>query len=211
MKRIYFLLFALLLASNTVYAQRFTDHLSRGLVAVPTGSTSGSQTNFVSWRRFAEEYYGVTYNLYRDSALIASGLTKSSYDDNGGTPSVHYQVAAVVNGVEKEKCSPVQPWSEYVYRLDDNRFPTGFLDIPLVAVYDRKGNDVTEHYEPNDAELADLDGDGDLEIIIKRLICFLSSYRQPDKQESFSAHRLDPFYQKTAGLSIVRLFFCWVI
>ena len=169
MKRFYFLLFALLLASNTVYAQRFTDHLSRGLVAVPTGSTSGSQTNFVSWRRFAEEYYGVTYNLYRDSALIASGLTKSSYDDNGGTPSVHYQVAAVVNGVEKEKCSPVQPWSEYVYRLDDNRFPTGFLDIPLVAVYDRKGNDVTEHYEPNDAELADLDGDGDLEIIIKRL------------------------------------------
>ena len=47
-----------------VKAQRKTDVLDRGLVAVPTGSTSGSTTNFVSWRRTTEEYYNTTYNLY---------------------------------------------------------------------------------------------------------------------------------------------------
>ncbi len=49
------------------------------------------------------------------------------------------------------------------------RCPTGYIDIPLKKVYDRNGNDVTDHYEPNDAEVADLDGDGDMEIIVKRL------------------------------------------
>ena len=170
MRKYCFLLFLAALTFTSAHAQRFTDKLSRGLVAVPTGSTDNSKSNFVSWRRFAEEYYGVTYNLYRDSVLIASGLTKSSYDDNAAlaTPSVKYQVAAVVNGVEQEKCDTIRPWKQYVYKLVE-RCPTGYIDIPLKKVYDRNGNDVTDHYEPNDAEVADLDGDGDMEIIVKRL------------------------------------------
>ena len=171
MRKCYFLLFLVAFFSTSVHAQRFTDKLSRGLVAVPTGSTNDSKSNFVSWRRFAEEYYGVTYNLYRDGALIASGLTKSSYDDSAdslGTPSVRYQVAAVVNGVEQEKCDTIRPWSQYVYNLI-KECPTGYIDIPLKKVYDRNGNDVTANYEPNDAEVADLDGDGEMEIIVKRL------------------------------------------
>ena len=151
-----------------VKAQRKTDVLDRGLVAVPTGSTSGSTTNFVSWRRTAEEYYNTTYNLYRDGSRIATGLTKSSYDDSRCTTSSSYQVAAVINGVEQAKCKAVKPWAQYVYKLDV-RCPTGYIDIPLAKVYDRNGNDVTSHYEPNDAEMADLDGDGELDIIIKRL------------------------------------------
>ena len=153
-----------------VKAQRKTDVLDRGLVAVPTGSTSGSTTNFVSWRRTAEEYYNTTYNLYRDSIRIATGLTKSSYDDPRGTTSSSYQVAAVVNGVEQTRSAAITPWKQYVYKLGV-RCPTGYIDIPLAKVYDRStpAKDVTAHYEPNDAEMADLNGDGDLEIIIKRL------------------------------------------
>ena len=165
------MLFLAALTFTSAHAQRFTDKLSRGLVAVPTGSTNDSKSNFVSWRRFAEEYYGVTYNLYRDGVLIASGLTKSSYDDNTdtlATPSVRYQVAAVANGVEQEKCDTIRPWKQYVYNLV-KRCPTGYIDIPLKKVFDRNGNDVTDHYQPNDAEVADLDGDGDLEIIVKRI------------------------------------------
>ncbi|MBO4851619.1 MAG: hypothetical protein J5529_12085 [Prevotella sp.] len=149
-------------------AQRKTDVLGRGLVAVPTGSTSGSTTNFVSWRRTAEEYYNTTYNLYRDGTRIATGLTKTSYDDSRCTTSSSYQVAAVVNGVEQAKCNAVKPWTQYVYK-QGVRCPTGYINIPLAKVYDRNNNDVTSHYEPNDAEMADLDGDGELEIIIKRL------------------------------------------
>lgn len=164
----------MMLAVGLVYcqasvAQRFTDNLDRGLVAVPTGSTSGSTSNLVSWRRLAEEYYNVTYNLYKNGTRVASNLKTTTYDDTkNATPTTQYQVAAVVNGVEQDMCAAVTPWRQYVYKLVQ-RCPTGYLDIDLAAVYDRDGNDVTSHYEPNDAEMADLDGDGQLEIIIKRL------------------------------------------
>jgi autotransporter-associated beta strand protein len=75
----------------------------------------------------------------------------------------------VVNGVAQAhtKCDAVGLWNDYYYNL--NKTHNGYLDIALAKVYDRGGNDVTSHYQPNDAEMADLDGDGELEIIIKRL------------------------------------------
>ena len=153
----------------SIQAQRMTDRLGRGLVAVPTGSSGNSTTNMVTWRRLAEEYFGVTYNLYKNGSLLASGLTVPCYaDNNSGLSSTQYQVAAVVNGVEQAKCAAVTPWKQYVYNLVE-RCATGYLDIQLGSIHDRNGNDVTSHYIPNDAEFADLDGDGELEMIIKRL------------------------------------------
>ena len=155
---------------QTAVAQRFTDNLDRGLVAVPTGSSGNSTSNLVTWRRLADEYYGVTYNVYKNGTKVASNLTVTTYNDSKSTPATtSYQVAAVVNGVEQAKCAAVTPWAQYVYKIDTRRCPTGYLDIDLASVYDRDGNDVTDHYSPNDAEMADLDGDGQLEIIIKRL------------------------------------------
>ena len=49
------------------FAQRVTDKLDRGLIAVPS-ATSG---NYVGWKIFGEEYYDVTYNLYRNGTKIA--------------------------------------------------------------------------------------------------------------------------------------------
>ena len=54
-------------------AQRTTDILDRGLVAVPSGSGS-----FVSWRIFGEEYYDTEYNLYRDGTKVNSEPLKVS-------------------------------------------------------------------------------------------------------------------------------------
>ena len=155
---------------QTAVAQRFTDNLDRGLVAVPTGSSGNSTSNLVTWRRLADEYFGVTYNVYKNGTKVASNLTVTTYNDSKSAPATtSYQVAAVVNGVEQAKCAAVTPWAQYVYKIDTRRCPTGYLDIDLASVYDRDGNDVTDHYSPNDAEMADLDGDGQLEIIIKRL------------------------------------------
>lgn len=167
-KKHFLLTMLILLMSNVTLAQRHTDRLDRGLVVIPTGSTSGSTTNLVTWRRLTNEYYDVTYNVYKDGNRVASNLTKTCYDSSG-TPSSSYQVAAVVNGVEQAKCTAVTAWNQYVYKLENTRTATGFIDIPLATVYDRNGNDVTANYQPNDAEMADLDGDGQLEIIIKRL------------------------------------------
>ena len=161
MKKAYILLFLAMLTASTVNAQRHMDNLGRGLVAIP-----GNNSNYITWRRLGTEYYDVTYNLYKNGSLLASGLTTTSYSDSqSATSDTQYQVAAVVGGVEQEKCNAVKAWTQY----DSNSCTAGFIDLPLAKVYDRDGNDVTSHYEPNDAEFADLDGDGELEMIIKRL------------------------------------------
>lgn len=80
MKRL-FLVALMGLMTIGVSAQRVTDKLDRGLVAVP-GASGG---NFVSWKIFGEEYYDVTYNLYRDGVLLAENLTTSNYQDAAGS------------------------------------------------------------------------------------------------------------------------------
>lgn len=167
--RLLFAIFLFLCFSSHAFAQRYTDNLGRGLVAIPTGSTSGSTTNLITWRRLADEYYDVTYNLYKDGSLLASNLTTTCYADNSRAyTTTSYQVAAVVREVEQTKCTAITPWAQYVYK-NVERCATGYIDISLATVYDRDGADVTAHYLPNDAEVADLDGDGELEIIVKRL------------------------------------------
>ena len=167
MKRLIFALTLVLAFCMSAHAQRMTDYLDRGLVVIPTGSTGSSTTNLLSWRRLADEYFDVTYNVYKDGTLIASNLTNTNYSTSGGSTN-SYQVAAVVNGVEQSKCTAVTAWTQYVYKLSV-RCATGYIDIPLAPVYDRNGTDKTANYSPNDAEFADLDGDGQLEMIIKRL------------------------------------------
>ena len=134
-------------------AQRMTDKVDRGLVAVP--GTSGG--NFVSWRIFGEEYYDTGYNLYRDGVLVNSTPLKvSNYTDTGGKATSKYQVAAVVRGVEQEKCTEVARWSAQ------------YKDVTIKGVTNRDGKDVTAKYEINDVSLGDVDGDGTVEFIIKR-------------------------------------------
>ena len=163
------LFFLMMTMSSCLMAQRKTDKLERGMVIVQTGSTNDRQSNMIGWRRLANEYYDVTYNLYKDGQLLASGLTTTTYNDvKNATAENEYAVSAVVNGQEQPRSSGMKAWPQYVYEYSIY-CPTGYLDIPLAKVYDRNGNDVTEHYSPNDAEMADLDGDGKLEMIIKRL------------------------------------------
>ena len=101
----------LLVVCSTAFAQRHTDQLNRGLVAVPTGSTTGSTSNMVTWRRLADEYFGVTYNLYKNGTKVASNLTTTCYNDaKSAPPTTTYRVAAVVNGVEQTICAAVTPW-----------------------------------------------------------------------------------------------------
>ena len=146
------LLFVSLVISCVAMAQRVTDKLDRGLVALPSGSG-----NFVSWRIMGEEYYDVEYNLYRDGVkLNAVPLKVSNYTDTKGTSSSKYQVAAVVRGVEQEKCAEVTRWNN------------GYLDIPMQPVINRNGQVVTSNYTLNDVSLADVDGDGISEFIVKR-------------------------------------------
>ena len=87
-------------------AQRMTDALDRGLVAIQTDGGV-----FCSWRILAEEYYDVTYNLYRDGVKVnQEPLTVSNYTDAAGTAMSKYTVKAVVRGQVKLQLNLMKPW-----------------------------------------------------------------------------------------------------
>ena len=135
-----------------VSAQRTTDILDRGLVAVPSGSGS-----FVSWRIFGEEYYDTEYNLYRNGTKVnQTPLKVSNYTDPNGTTGAKYQVAAVVRGVEQAKCEAV------------TRMGQQYIQFAVKSVMSRSGQNITNDYSINDIALADVTGDGVSEFLVKR-------------------------------------------
>ena len=133
------------LAVTPLCAQRVTDQLDRGLVAMK--SSTGV---YLSWRIQATEYYDVTYNVYRDGEkLNAEPLSVSNYQDKTGSTSSTYTVKAVVRGVEQEASKPATVWG------------SSYMDIKL------KHEGILSTLVPNDACCADVDGDGELEILMK--------------------------------------------
>lgn len=135
-----------LLVSMGANAQRFTDKLDRGLIAVQT--TNGV---YCSWRIQADEYYDVKYNLYRNGTLVNSEpLDVSNFTDPSGSSSNTYTVKAVVNGVEQAASK------------EATVFNTNYKEVKIQYPAALKST-----YIPNDACCADVDGDGELEILMK--------------------------------------------
>ena len=140
-----FLLGLAFLFGMSAQAQRFTDRLDRGLVAMKAGTGV-----YLSWRIQADEYYDVTYNVYRDGTLLNSEpLTVSNYQDRTGTASSTYTVKAVVRGEEQQACHPAAVWG------------SSYKEIAL------QHEGIKSTLVPNDACCADVDGDGELEILMK--------------------------------------------
>lgn len=169
----------LMMVATLGFAQRFTDKIDRGLVAVP-GQSGG---NFVSWHVFGEEYYDVTYNLYCNGSLIAKELQVSNYSHASGNANSKYQVAAVVRGVEQEKSAEVTRWAANA--------SGGMLTIPVAKPTDRNGDDASSHYTLNDVSLGDLDGDGIVEFIVKRKCDAVA-----DVSQKIMFHQLDCYDHK---------------
>ena len=141
-----------LLVATTVTAQRFTDRVDRSLVAM---KVSGGV--FLSWRLCGEEYYDTEFNVYRDGTKVnAEPLTVSNYKDSGGTATSSYTVKAVVGGVEQEACGAVTPWA------------SSYKEIQLThCLQGSAERAIRSRLCPNDATCADVDGDGELEILMK--------------------------------------------
>ncbi|HEX4814604.1 MAG TPA: rhamnogalacturonan lyase [Nonomuraea sp.] len=129
------------------------EDLDRGLISVRSGSG-----NLVSWRLLGTDPDGVSFNLYRGSTRIATGLTTSTnHLDNGAPADASYTVRAVVGGTE-QAASPASL-----------RFTGGgYLDVPIQPPSGGTTPDgVSYTYSANDASVGDLDGDGQYEIVLK--------------------------------------------
>lgn len=138
----------MMLCSYPLFGQRYMENLDRGLIAMRTGSNSV----LISWRITGIDYQqNATYNLYRGTTLIASNLNVSNYID-ATTTNYTYSVAAVINGTE-QPLSPAKSIKGWEY-----------FTIPVRSL---NGGYTTHNL--NDASVGDLDGDGEYEIVIKRL------------------------------------------
>lgn len=133
--------------------QRRMDDVGRGLVAVKTDNGV-----FVSWRWEGTESLSVKYNLYKNGVKVNSEpMSLTNYTDNEGKASDKYSVSAVTDSVEGEQCDEVSVWAD------------GYFEIPLQRPENKPlaNGDAAKDYAPGDAAVADLDGDGEYEIVLK--------------------------------------------
>lgn len=159
--------------TSTVFAQapkRLVENLGRGVIALKTGDTS----IYVGWRLLGTDPAYVAFNLYRSTGgaapvrLNASPLTTTTdYTDASAdvTQANAYTVRPVLHGIE------LAPSDAFTVRANAAVLP--YLEVPLQRP---PGGDVevpagnptqAVTYSPNDASVADLDGDGDYEIVLK--------------------------------------------
>ena len=127
---------------------------NRAVIAVPTEGGV-----YLGWRMFRSETEGVSatgltgpaYTILRDGEEIATVTDSTNWFDSAGTPDTTYEVRA-----EGGEAQTVRMLGE------------GYLEIPL----DRPEAGTTPAgeryvYRANDVSVGDLDGDGQLEVVLK--------------------------------------------
>lgn len=132
---------------------RQVEALDRGVVSVHTDSG-----NLVSGRWLGTDPNDVSFNVYQAGTLVNSTpITGSTnYFHSGAPAQADYTVRAIVNGVEQ---------ADSVHAV---QFRTGYKDVPITPPAGGTTPDgVAYTYEANDASVGDLDGDGQLDFVLK--------------------------------------------
>jgi len=120
------------------------EKLSRGVVAV---AVEGGV--FVSFRLLGTDPADASFHVYRNGMRATTdALTGATqFVDKPGDRNAKYSVAAVMGGREGERSAEVAVLAQ------------NYLTVPLQTM---------SGYVPNDASVADLDGDGEYEIVLKQ-------------------------------------------
>jgi rhamnogalacturonan endolyase len=145
-----FLLLLLLLSWLVVPAQRQTEYLTRGVVAVQAGRDSV----FVSWRLLCTDKDNVAFNVYR-KAENAKAVKLNKKPLTEATSMM--DIAPLTNGRYTYLVKPTKGGEEGSYILNKKEAGTPWLTIPLQT---------PEKYTPNDISPGDLDGDGEYELVV---------------------------------------------
>jgi len=132
---------------------RQVEDLNRGLVAIST-----SNGVYLSWRYLGTDSSSVVFDVYRDGIKVnnVSLADSSNYLDTAGNAGSSYYITAVLNGTIIDTSSPVTVYAN------------NYFDIPLsIPTGGTTPDGVAFTYSANDASCADVDGDGEYEIILK--------------------------------------------
>lgn len=146
--------------------QRDAERLDRGALAVPT-----EDGMLVSWRLLGDESMDTRFVVFRDGERITpEAITDSTnlLDPEGTTDSV-YRIA-IQGGSASGKPVPGGSQGKNLVWASETFTPweSSHLDVPLDKPADFVAADGTEQtYRANDTLTADLDGDGELELVVK--------------------------------------------
>ncbi|MCH5184929.1 MAG: rhamnogalacturonan lyase [Oscillospiraceae bacterium] len=132
-------------AANTA---RRAEYLDRGTVAVNIGGGV-----YLSWRLLGTEEYDTKFDVYRGTTKIASAIDATNYTDRAAGSSY-----TVVPAGEAQS-------SGKTVTVNENGYITIPLDVPASGISLDDGSTYT--YSPNDVTPADVDGDGEYELILK--------------------------------------------
>jgi rhamnogalacturonan endolyase len=143
----------LLLPSIPAHAQRQMENLTRGIVAVKLEDGGV----FVGWRLFGTDPDAIAFHLYRatdggepvrvnNTPHIDS--TNLIDPDADTSRPLEYFIRPVLDGRELPPSKPVRAWDR------------NYLEIPIQPIPD---------YRPGDASIADLDGDGEYNIVLHQV------------------------------------------
>ena len=149
-------------------AETLTD---RGLVAINLAGAKGGETVvsatdkngkeikkgiYLSWRSFAEDDQKTTYDVYRGKKKVASKITDTNFIDKTGKVGDVYKVVGSTDKALGLNVIETTPWNDH------------YLELQLFKPEDQTmpdGNVVS--YKSNDISVGDLDGDGQLDLIVK--------------------------------------------
>ncbi|WP_270171092.1 rhamnogalacturonan lyase family protein [Paenibacillus sp. SYP-B4298] len=131
---------------------RDMERLDRAPVAIRT-----EQGNYIGWRMLGLDPDSIAFHVYRDGERLTSQpITDSTnYVDPTGNENASYTLSAILNGVERPVTEPFGVWQQQ------------YLSVPLQKPadgYTKDGQPYT--YYAGDASTGDLDGDGELEIVM---------------------------------------------
>lgn len=135
-------------------APRWMESLDRGVVVVPAKEGG----NLVSWRLLATDAPKTQFDVYRDGKKINSHGLKAvtNWVDKAGAAQSTYAIRVHLKGKELERSKPVGVWAEGYLRVPIQQPEGGVTPI---------GENYT--YTAHETSVADLDGDGQYEIILK--------------------------------------------
>ena len=139
------------MATQTAVAQ---EKLNRHVMAVPQ-STSG--TNYlVSWRMLDTDDDYTTFDVIRNSVVIKTDINNSTnYRDPKGSKTAQYRIVTKQHGEAVDTTEAITPWQDVYMQMK--------LERPEGGTF----HDSDYTYSPNDCSVADVDGDGRYEILVK--------------------------------------------
>jgi len=142
--RVMLALIAAALICSNARAQRQMEYLNRGLIAI----VRADGKVFLSWRLLATDPENISFNVYRDDVKLNDNPISTSTNFLDSTfdlaKPAKYTLRPIIDAHEADPAPALI-------------LPRQYLEIPLKT---------SAGYAPNDASVADLDGDGEYEIVI---------------------------------------------